>query len=218
MAARWRLLCTLWRRLSERLVHPEYSRKIDGLEQAMTPAVFDALPRPVVRSRFAMNAGSSRRFGIYVDINYTAFVSRTEPVPPAQIAEQCICLGFKRAARVLARRYDAALQPLDLTSGQFSLLASIAGLEPAGIQTLGLRLEMDRTTVTAALKPLQRRGLVEVAVSAHDARGRDVCLTSDGRALFDRAVPLWKAQQQKLSGLLSPAALSQLTRRLSDLA
>ena len=83
---------------------------------------------------------------------------------PAAIGAACNCLALRRAARGIARRYDEAFRPLDLNNGQFSMLTAIAGLQPAGIQRIGEVLGMDRTTVTAALKPLQRRGLVEVEV------------------------------------------------------
>jgi DNA-binding MarR family transcriptional regulator len=51
---------------------------------------------------------------------------------------------------------------------------------------------MDRTTLTANLKPLQRRGLLEVTVDGADRRGRRLRLTSAGRALLAAALPVWE--------------------------
>src|ERR687883_443751 len=81
-----------------------------------------------------------------------------------RVRDTCLCLHAQRAARALARRFDDALRPLDLTNGQFSLLMALNRPEPAGIGAIASLLAMDRTTLTAALKPLQRRGLVEVLI------------------------------------------------------
>ena len=53
-------------------------------------------------------------------------------------------------------------------------------------------LAMDRTTITANLKPLERDGLVSIAVDKTDKRGRNVTLTLRGHALLKRAFPIWK--------------------------
>ena len=52
-------------------------------------------------------------------------------------------------------------------------------------------LAMDRTTLTAALKPLERRGLVKIIRDTSDRRSRILQLTEQGRQLLSRAVPVW---------------------------
>lgn len=130
---------------------------------------------------------------------------------PALIGAGCNCLALRRASRGIARRYDEAFRPLDLNNGQFSMLSAVAGLQPAAIQAISGLLGMDRTTVTAALKPLQRRGLVVVEVAKDDQRGRAVRLTRAGATLFERAIPIWQAAQQdialQLGGTNATAAL-----------
>src|SRR6202050_1017193 len=79
------------------------------------------------------------------------------------VRDCCLCLHVQRAARALARRFDEALRPLDLTNGQFSLLMSLNRPKPPAMGAVASLLVMDRTTLTAALKPLERRGLVKVA-------------------------------------------------------
>src|SRR5471030_1387193 len=88
------------------------------------------------------------------------------------VRDTCLCLHVQRAARALARRFDEALRPLGLTNGQFSLLMSLNRPEPASMGPVASLLAMDRTTLTAALKPLQRRGLVEIAADPADRRSR----------------------------------------------
>src|SRR3569833_775860 len=80
------------------------------------------------------------------------------------VCVRCLCLLVLRVVRVLARRFDDVFRPLDVTSGQFSLLMSLNRPEAPTLGNVATVLAMDRTTLTAALKPLERRGLVKVAV------------------------------------------------------
>jgi DNA-binding MarR family transcriptional regulator len=118
------------------------------------------------------------------------------------VRDTCLCLHVQRAARTLARRFDEALRPLGMTSGQFSLLMSLNRPEPPTISDVAELLAMDRTTLTAALKPLKRRKLVTIAVDKEDRRSRRLALTADGRALLASAVPIWKKTHAELDKLL----------------
>ena len=121
--------------------------------------------------------------------------SHAREVPLAvthQVRDACLCLHVQRAARVLARRFDEALRPLELTNGQFSLLMSLNRPEPPSIGSVATLLAMDRTTLTAALKPLERRGLVKISVDKEDKRSRRLTITAAGRALLVKVFPLWQ--------------------------
>jgi hypothetical protein len=48
------------------------------------------------------------------------------------VRDCCLCLHVQRAARALARRFDDAFRPLDLTNGQFSLLMSLNRRDVSG--------------------------------------------------------------------------------------
>ena len=67
-----------------------------------------------------------------------------------RVRDTCLCLHLQRAARAVARRFDEALRPLGLTSGQFSLLMALNRPEPPAIGRVAAVLAMDRTTLTAA--------------------------------------------------------------------
>jgi DNA-binding MarR family transcriptional regulator len=64
---------------------------------------------------------------------------------------------------------------------------------------------MDRTTLTANLKPLERRGLVRVERDVRDRRGRVLTLTETGRAALKQAVPIWRATHDAVDRLLGAA-------------
>src|ERR1700760_2636038 len=99
-----------------------------------------------------------------------------------EVRDTCLCLATQRAARALARRFDDAFRSLDLTNGQFSLLMALNQPKPPTIAPLADFLAMDRTTLTAALKPLERRGLIRVEPDEKDRRSRQLRLTDAGHA------------------------------------
>jgi DNA-binding MarR family transcriptional regulator len=133
------------------------------------------------------------------------------------VRDTCLCLHLQRAARAVARRFDEVLRPLGLTNGQFSLLMSLNRPEPPTIGSVSALLAMDRTTLTAALKPLERRGLVVVAVDSRDRRGRRLILTATGRALLVAAVPVWTREHAAIDGLLAGADPDRLRAELRAL-
>jgi len=135
-----------------------------------------------------------------------------------QVRDSCLCLHVQRAARALARRFDDVLRPLGLTNGQFSLMMSLNRPEPPGMAAVASVLAMDRTTLTAALKPLQRRGLVKVAADAKDRRSRLLGLTAKGRSLLVRAVPVWQRTHLEIEGLLHDGEPDRLRKNLRALS
>ncbi len=108
------------------------------------------------------------------------------------VRDTCLCLHSQRAARALARRFDEVYRPVGLTSGQFSLIISLNRPAPASFAGVARLLSMDRTTLTAALKPLVRRSLVDISVDPDDRRAKRLALTNEGRAVLAQAVPLWE--------------------------
>jgi DNA-binding MarR family transcriptional regulator len=158
---------------------------------------------------------------MYVDINIVKEMSRDISVPfetTLRVRDCCLCLHVQRAARVLARRFDEALRPIGLTNGQFSLLMSLNRPEPPGIASVANLLAMDRTTLTAALKPLERRSLVKVAKDPSDRRSRRLSLTPEGITLLASAVPIWEQTHRDVEALLKdvdPDLLRSSLRALS---
>ncbi|TWG95473.1 DNA-binding MarR family transcriptional regulator [Mesorhizobium sp. J18] len=134
------------------------------------------------------------------------------------VRDHCLCLATQRAARFLARRYDDALRPIGLTSGQFSLLMSLNRPEPPSIGSVARLLAMDRTTLTANLKPLERRGLVETKVDPADRRGRLLKLTGAGGTLLQSALPIWKQMQEETEKLLTGTSADRLRDGLRALS
>jgi DNA-binding MarR family transcriptional regulator len=135
-----------------------------------------------------------------------------------EVRDACLCLHVQRAARTLARRFDDALRPLELTSGQFSLLVSLNRPEPPNVGSVATLLAMDRTTLTANLKPLERRGLLKIAVDKEDKRSRRLIITAAGRALLRKAYPVWKETHVALEFLIRPGSADALRKSLMSLS
>ena len=134
------------------------------------------------------------------------------------VHDSCLCLYLQRAARTLARRFDEALRPVGLTNGQFSLLMSLNRPEPPGMTSVASLLAMDRTTLTAALKPLRRRGLVSIATDPADRRGRRLKLTAKGQRTLARAVPIWRRTHAAVEALLADGDADRLRTNLRTLS
>jgi len=124
------------------------------------------------------------------------------------VRDTCLCLHAQRAARALARRFDEELKPFGLTNGQFSLLMALNRPEPPPMGPVADLLAMDQTTLTAALKPLERRGLVERLPHPKDRRMRLLRLTAEGMRVLTSAVPVWTRVHGEIEkGLTDPDGL-----------
>jgi len=133
------------------------------------------------------------------------------------VRDACLCLHVQRAARALARRFDEALRPIGLTNGQFSLLMSLNRPGPARMRDVATLLAMDRTTLTAALKVLERRALLTIAVDPEDRRGRLLALSDAGQHLLAEAVPIWRKHHGRLEReLRDPDALREALQAIGS--
>lgn len=135
-----------------------------------------------------------------------------------RVRDSCLCLHVQRAARALARRFDEALSPLELTNGQFSLLMALNRPQAPSMGSVAALLAMDRTTLTAKLKPLERRGLVVVTLDDADKRRRRMTLTPEGRTLLASAVPLWERAHAEAERLVAGSDPDRLRADLRSLS
>ena len=122
------------------------------------------------------------------------------------VRDTCMCLHVQRAARALARRFDEALKPHGLTNQQFSLLMSLNRPQAPRMKEVASVLALDRTTLTANLKPLERRGLLTVEPDGEDKRSRRLSLTDAGRRLLVDALPAWCATEEAVEAGLKGEA------------
>jgi DNA-binding MarR family transcriptional regulator len=122
---------------------------------------------------------------------------------------------LRRTARRLTQAYDRALKPVGLRLTQYSLLANLARKGGLSITDLADLLEMERTTLTRNLRPLEKAGWVRV-VEGPDLRRRAVEITPAGRRLFEEAKPLWQKAERGFRRNLGPEETLALRRLLNS--
>lgn len=123
----------------------------------------------------------------------------SEPIAPTY----CTCLALRRATRRVTQIYDAHMKPLGLRITQFAVLGQLAGVPGAApsqisITALARRLGLDRSTLGRNLRPLLKAGLVAMD-GGEDRRAHTLALTDAGRALLEKAIPLWRDAQRHVS-------------------
>ena len=116
-------------------------------------------------------------------------------------AKRCTNFKSKQFARALARLFDAELAKSGLKATQFSLLAKIYNGGPVSPSNLALRMELDKSSLTRNLRPLQEAGLIIQEVGS-DARNRLISLTQAGRDKYIEANFHWNTAEKTIGEIL----------------
>jgi len=134
------------------------------------------------------------------------------------IGRDCLCLRIQRASRIVGRRFDVALRPVGLNNWQFTLLVMLNRPSPLTVNGLAEELAMDRTTTTKNLKPLERRGLLEIRQDEKDARVRRIVLTASGHDVLTEALQYWQSTNDAIVASLDGGTLACLRSGLDTIA
>jgi DNA-binding MarR family transcriptional regulator len=134
-----------------------------------------------------------------------------------EVRDTCLCFAAQRAARELARRFDRALGTLGITNGQFSMMTAIGGMGDPKLGDIARFMGMDHATVTAAVRKLERRGLVALTEDGKDRRARRLSLTDEGVLTVERAVLVWRVEHMKIDREFGKPEVSGLRTQLLKL-
>jgi len=93
--------------------------------------------------------------------------------------------------------YDEFLRDAGLNITQFSMLRLICAEKKLSISTLSRYMVMERTSITRAIAPLERDGLIHSRPGT-DKRIRVVSVSNKGRRLVEDAEPKWRQAQEAL--------------------
>lgn len=128
----------------------------------------------------------------------------------------CYCIQLRRAASRVTEQYDAALAPVGLTVGQYSLLAHLERLEPVSVSVLAEEMELERTTLVRTLKPvLARHWVTDAAEPGRAQPGIDT--DRGGAEPLEQARPLWRAAQADVEHRLGEDGVAALEALLDQL-
>ena len=132
------------------------------------------------------------------------------------IAKKCIAVRLRLLNRVVTNLYDEALRPLGLKVSQLNILIATAKLGLARPAQVCEILQLDASTLSRNVKPLQAHGWLEV-VPGEDARAQPFRLTAKGSRLIEKAFGAWEEAQGRAAELLGGegvALLDQAAKRL----
>jgi DNA-binding MarR family transcriptional regulator len=112
-----------------------------------------------------------------------------------KLPTECALFNVKRAGRVMSKIYARHLSVVGLKGAQFAILSVLNNHKKITYSLTADILSMERTSVTRALKPLERDGFVDISPGEQDRRIRYISITTKGRTLFKRAMPFWEQAQ-----------------------
>src|SRR5246127_5327531 len=127
------------------------------------------------------------------------------------ISRTCIAVRLRLLNRVVTNFYDNALRPLGLKVSQLNILVVTARLGLARPAQVCDILQLDASTLSRNVKPLEAHGLLEV-VPDEDARAQPFRLTPQGRGLIEKAVPAWEEAQRLAIQLLGGEGIALLDK------
>jgi DNA-binding MarR family transcriptional regulator len=119
--------------------------------------------------------------------------------------------------RVLRRQIA---RTLDLSSAQLSVLLAVWHLERRGdmtVKAIAAHLHVAAAYVTAEVGQLVEAGLLAKAPHPSDKRAVGIALTSRGRALFRRLIPMLREINDRLFEGLTRAEILRVRRFLSGI-
>ena len=128
-----------------------------------------------------------------------------------KIAGECVAVRVRMLNRAITNIYDDALRPLGLKASQLNILIVTAKLGLARPGQVCEILQLDASTLSRNVKPLQAHGWVEV-VPGEDARAQPFRLMPKGKRLIEKAVPAWEEAQRRASELLGNEGISLLDK------
>ena len=93
----------------------------------------------------------------------------------------------KLSERGASERYQAKL---GITLPEARLIAAVGAFGPFSVMELARHANLDKSQASRAAEALMRRGLMQRDTSEEDGRLVLVSLTSDGRALYRKVMPI----------------------------
>lgn len=133
-----------------------------------------------------------------------------------QALDDCACFRFRKVSRLVTQIYDEALQPTGFRSTQLVILLALIEEDDIAHAKLARQLAVSPSSLTRALRPLERRNLLEIAAS--EGRRNTIKLTEDGIAAAIAAAPYWQRAHDEVMAHFADGEWADLSKRLDGLA
>lgn len=124
---------------------------------------------------------------------------------------------------VWQRQIKKALEAYEISHAQFVLMALLLWLEKSSADTLPNQItlvklsQLDKMTVSQALKKLVQTDFIQRAEHTEDTRAKSVVLTSKGKDLMMQLIPLVEKIDAEFFSVISPEKQQLLTCLLNEL-
>ncbi len=124
---------------------------------------------------------------------------------------------ISHAARALARRADAKLRDIGISTSQFSVLAALKDGAPLTQKELAQLANVEQPSMAQLLARMERDGLIRREADPNDGRSSLISLTDNATSLFSpvRAI-LFQGNQDALLGF-NDSEVEQLVALLQRL-
>lgn len=126
-------------------------------------------------------------------------------------------LILMKAYQSLERHAMQSIKGTSLCFSDFAVLETLLHKGPLPVNTIGAKVALTSGSATAAIDRLEKKALVRRAPDATDRRARIVHLTAKGKALIEAAFDQHAADIEAVTGSLSPAEQTLLTKLLKKL-
>lgn len=140
-------------------------------------------------------------------------LAQAEPISP----KGCTNFKLRQVTRLVSNHCEAQFAESGLTTTQYALLSHIVVLGPIQPSELARRMDIDLSTLSRNVQPLQALGLVETLPGA-DARSRQLQATEEGHARRKHMKATWKRAQLSLNERLGDDRVQRLHALLDECA
>ena len=135
-----------------------------------------------------------------------------------QVWEGCVGSRITRLHRLIALRYDQALDQAGLTLPQVEILSALLMRgRPVGPSEMGKNLAVGRSAMSRKLAALEGRGWVQTAEHSGTGRSMTFVITAAGVEMLAHADQAWADVHEDTVGRLGVGAAAQLDMWLTDL-
>jgi DNA-binding MarR family transcriptional regulator len=131
--------------------------------------------------------------------------------------ENCTCFNLRRVTRVITQSFDAELRKYGIRVTQTPILSALNARSGWSMAELSDWLGMERTTLVRNLRPLQRKGLIEVSGAGRGGHV-ELAITDKGRAALTSMLPGWRSAQEKVVATLGKKRWSAILGDLEQVA
>jgi len=135
------------------------------------------------------------------------------------MATSCIGTRVGRLHRLVGRRFDESLRPLDLSMSQIEILSALTVIAgPVRPSALADVLGMERSTRSRNLAAMEDRGWIAPEETSATGRSMTVTITEAGKAKLATADAAWNDAQSALVDAMGPTAAATIDAWLDMLA